>query len=748
MTRKLRLRLFLILLLVVSIWLIVGGLFVVGRLDRIVTDDVQSLINEIATQNVVRLNSVISAEIASLQLQAAFISRYEDIQDPEIISILRHESEAGGYIRLGVIAPDGSSINSDGYLVNLAFRDYFRQAMQGRTVVSEVLQHTQDAQQLIIVIAVPIFREGKVIGVLRGVRDIHVYANMLQVSTPNGKGNAYIVKTTGEVVLANTGFSDGMYSHDLPFSELPHYASSVGLQELEAAIGRGERGMVHMKSHELGEFVDYRPLGINNWYVLTVLPERAMMGSLSLAARVMAIGLYGSLSLLVIVLMVIGLVRERRHEILERIAFTDKVTGLWTWDHLKYKTQHKISDLGRRGFYFVLVDIDRFKLINSAVGFETGTAILQAMGSVIASSIDSDEFAARVVNDRFALILRSSPSIEQRVSQLIQALDSIRSSTILQSHRELSLTYSCGIYPLDQGASELDSAHDRAKIALETIKTSGLSAYAFYDEALHETMQRRRALEGRFSTALKQEEFVVYYQPKFDIDTLEIVGAEALVRWNHPDHGIISPGEFIPFLEENGRIDELDNYVFRQVCFHLHQWYEQGYPHLPVSVNVSRIHVLSPKFVYEYQDILDTFSLPKRSVEIELTESAFAQDMQQVMITVAKLRTLGFSVALDDFGAGFSSLNLLKDLHVDTLKIDRLFLQDFSTNSRAEIMVRVVLTMAKELGMAVVAEGVESEQQLAFLRKVHCQSAQGFLLAKPMDVASFISLWEPWSITR
>src|SRR5690554_3639535 len=127
MTRKLRLRLFLILLLVGSIWLIVGGLFVVGRLDRIVTDDVQSLINEIATQNVVRLNSIISAEIASLQLQAAFISRYEDIQNPDIISILRHESEAGGYIRLGVIAPDGSSINSDGYLVNLAFRDYFRQ---------------------------------------------------------------------------------------------------------------------------------------------------------------------------------------------------------------------------------------------------------------------------------------------------------------------------------------------------------------------------------------------------------------------------------------------------------------------------------------------------------------------------------------------------------------------------------------------------------------------------------------------
>lgn len=748
MIKRPRRWLFPILVLVLSICLIVGGLFVVSRLNRVVTEDVQSLINEIATQSVVRLNSTISAEIASLQLQAAFISRYGDIQDPEIISILRLESEAGGFIRLGVITPDGWSVNSDDYEVNLAFREYFQQAIQGRPVVSQVLQHTQDEQQRIIVVAVPIYRSGQVIGILRGVRDIHTYANMLQVTTPNGKANAYIVKPTGEVVLANTGFSDGIYSHELSFTELPSFQSTAGLQELAAAVGRGESGMVQVRGQNLAEYVDYRPLGINDWYVLTVLPEQALMGTLSSVARVLAVGLYSALSLLIIALLVYGFLRERRHEVLEHIAFTDKVTELWSWDHLRYETRNKIGELGKQGYSYVLVDIDRFKLINGAVGYETGTAILRAMGAVIAGNIGPDEFAARVVNDRFALIIRSDFSIEKRVSELIRSLDTLRSSTVLEAHRELSLTFSCGICPLEREELELEVVHDRAQIALETVKTSGLSAFAFYDESLHERMQRQRKLEGRFSKALEEHEFAVHYQPKFDIDTLEIVGAEALVRWNHPTFGTIPPGEFIPFLEENGRIGELDRYVFRQACSHMKVWYEQGYPQIPISVNVSRIHVLAPNFVEAYQAILDEFSLPKKSVEIELTESAFTQDTQQVMITVAKLRTLGFSVALDDFGSGFSSLNLLKDLHVDTLKIDRLFLQDFDSNTRAEVVVRVVLTLARDLSMSVVAEGVESEKQLAFLRKVNCQSAQGFLLAKPMDVDAFLSLWKPWSVNR
>ena len=625
--------LFPILVLILSISLIVGGLFVVSRLNRVVTEDVQSLINEIATQNVVRLNSAIGAEIASLQLQAAFISRYSDIQDPEIIAILRLESEAGGFIRLGVITPDGRSVNSDGYEVNLAFREYFQQAMQGRPVVSQVLQHTQDEQQRIIVIAVPIYRSGQVIGVLRGVRDIHAYANLLQVTTPNGKANAYIVKQSGEVVLANTGFGDGFLSHEQAFSALPSFQSTAGLRELATAVGHGESGMVQVKRKNLVEYVDYRPLGMNDWYVLTVLPEQALMGNLSSVARVLAVGLYGAFSLLVIALLVYGFLRERRNEVLEQIAFSDRLTELWSWDHLRYTTQNRIGELGRQGYCYVLVDIDRFKLINGAVGYETGTAILRAMGTVVAGTIKPDEFAARVVNDRFALILRADTSIEERVSELMHSLDTIRFSTILQNHQELSLTFSCGICPLDRDELELEAIHDRAQIALETVKTSGLSAFAFYDESLHERMQRQRVLEGRFSLALEQHEFTVHYQPKFDIDTLEIVGAEALVRWSHPDFGILSPGEFIPFLEENGRIGELDRYVFRQVCSHMQPWYEQGYPHIPISVNVSRIHVLAPRFVEEYQAILDEFSLPKKSVEIELTESAFTQDLQQVMIS-------------------------------------------------------------------------------------------------------------------
>lgn len=715
------------------------GFRMVRTMNRLVAEDARGVLNEIATQSVMRLRTAISSEMASLEFQANFIAQYDDMQGDQVMAILREEAEAGAFIRLGVILPNGDSVNSDDYAVNLSHRQYFQKAMEGIPNISEVLRHTKNPEELIVAIAVPIKREGKVVGVLRGARFVDDYAEMLQVTTFGGVGNAYVVKHTGEVVLSNTSPSEDIFSTSIPYARLPVFSTDPSLRTMMNSMVRGESGMIQSGTGYSSRFVDYRPLGINDWYVVSVISETQMMGKVSSILKVTATTVVVTVSLLLIVLLAFVLLRERRQELLEQIAFVDPLTALGTWERLRFETRNRLRDLARKHHWYVLIDVDRLKLINTAAGFTTGDMILKRMGEILSESIGDGEHAVRVVNDRFALLLQSEAPVGKRVGRILDRLDSIAHEDWLSPRTDVSLTYSCGIYPLQETDTSIEHVHDKAQLALETVKTNRITTYAYYDEALHRNMQRQQELERRFDHALEHQEFVVYLQPKFHIASMRIVGAEALLRWHHPELGLLPPGEFIPMLEENSRIVDLDTYVMRQVCNLLVAWQSAGAPLLPVSVNISRADALSTSFPERCIGIADACGIERHLIEIELTETAFADDPERLLANVRRLREAGFLVSIDDFGSGYSSLHLLKDLEADTLKIDRQFLRNHLPGDRSEVVIRHVLALAEELGMVVVAEGVESVEQLDFLRSVHCQQAQGFLLARPMPLDGFES---------
>ncbi|PKL28394.1 MAG: hypothetical protein CVV46_06695 [Spirochaetae bacterium HGW-Spirochaetae-2] len=747
MTKRAR-RFFLLgLFLLLSTFLTLTGFMMVGTVNRLVAEDARVVLNEIANQSVVRLNSMIHSHINLLQFQAAFIGRYENIQDPEVIRILKTEVDDGRYLRIGVVLPDGSSVNSDGISNNIGYRQYLQQALLGESVVSEVLDFSLDPTIPIIVVAVPIFRDGNVVGVLRGVREVSTFAEMLQVTTYGASGYAYVVRKTGEVVLSNNSPDWELFSTDVPYAKIPQFSLDNRLRTMAASMRRNESGMIQLGTGESKRFVDYRPLGVNDWYVVSVISETLMMGKVASVIRITGITSLSVLALLFLLLLVFVLFRERRQELMERIAFNDDLTLLGTWKRLKFETRNRLKDLARKNYWYVLVDIDRFKLVNSMAGYMVGNYILQEMARVLRSLVNPDEFVVRVVNDRFALMLRADGNIDKRISGLLGKLDTISKDGMIEAYGTISLTYSCGVYPIGEHDSTLEAIHDKAQLALESVKASRISTYAYYDETLHMAMQRQQELEGHFSAALAANEFEVYLQPKFHVESMTIAGAEALVRWNHPDRGFLLPIEFISFLEENSRIGELDTYVLRKVCELHTRWEQLKYPRLPISVNVSRVHAMTHQFIEKYDGILNEYDIPKNLIEIELTETAFSNDPDKVIETVGKLRALGFSISLDDFGTGYSSLNLLKDLKVDIIKIDRLFLKDFASESRSEIIIRHVLNLADDLGMVVVAEGVESEMQLKFLLSVGCHQAQGFLLAEPMPIDTFLEYWHP-SVSR
>ncbi len=743
MTRRKKVFGYIGLLLILVVFLSIAGAYFVERSALFVQQDAKSALSEISGQIAARLFSNIHTELKSLQTQSLYISQYDDIQDPEIMRILHQESRKSGFLRIGVVLPDGSSVNSDNISNNIFYRDYFQRSMKGEIVVSNVLPYAIDSSIPVIVLSVPIFKEGQVVGVLRGTRTVEEYTKMITLPTFGNVGYSYLVRKTGEMVLTGDCSDCGLMLSEKPFSENAVFLSNSNLSTMAQSMLLYESGMVEFGSADTVKYVDYRPLGINDWFLITVVPASIMLNRVSGVITLSSFMILTFLAIFIVILSLFFIFRERKQMQLERIAFYDSLTGLGNFEHMRYSTKGKLRDLKLKGYCFILLDVDNFKYINELIGYTNGNLALKFIATVLLQHIASDEYLCRVMNDRFALLIKEPErlNLERRMDKLLQALAKIHNEPEFSPFEGLSVSYSFGLYPIVDEKYTLDSYLDRAIIALNVAKKKHNSAYAYYDEALHNTMRQRKELEDHFPAALENGEFEIYLQPKYFVHNLELAGAEALVRWNHPSRGLLGPNHFIPFLEESGLIVELDSYVFSRVCALERKWIDQGRPRLPVSANISRFHLLSPRFFDTYDGILHTYHIPKNLIELELTETAFSDNSLHVREAVVNLKKRGFLVSMDDFGTGFSTLNLLKDIDVDIIKIDRMFLKDFEKGGKSETVIRHVLELTADLGITVVAEGVESEAQLNFLKTVNCRLVQGFLFARPMPISDFEGLW-------
>ncbi len=278
---------------------------------------------------------------------------------------------------------------------------------------------------------------------------------------------------------------------------------------------------------------------------------------------------------------------------------------------------------------------------------------------------------------------------------------------------------------------------DRANTARKTIKGGHKNSFAFYDKEMHKKILKEKEIENSMVDALNNGEFIVYFQPKYSLSDYQIIGAEALVRWDNPQKGLIPPIEFIPVFERNGFIVNIDFYVFEEVCKKIREWMDEGQKVVPISVNLSRMHFVNSNFIEEFKLIVDKYKIPTRLIELELTETAVLDNIEGLLDTMNNLKEKGFVISMDDFGTGYSSLNLLKELPVDILKLDRAFFTEKDESNNEKIVISNVIKMAKELKMKVISEGVETISQVEFLKQIGCDMVQGYLFSKPMPVKEF-----------
>ena len=424
----------------------------------------------------------------------------------------------------------------------------------------------------------------------------------------------------------------------------------------------------------------------------------------------------------------------------QNLASLDYLTGLVNrrgiYDY--YATLDKNSLI-----HAMFIDIDNFKRVNDIYGHSMGDRLLICISQLISTHTES--FAARMGGDEYVVLFDSTCTMEQITSiseKLLAGMQAIDFRKDILSLVSLSI----GIVMNQSVAQPLDDILAKCDAAMYQAKYDGKNRYTIYKE-YDRTIEINRNIELEMEDALKKGDFRVYFQPKVNMITSDLYGAEALSRWVHPADGVRAPITYIPLFEKNGFISKLDLYVFEEVCRIKSTWVGRTYEHIPVSVNMSRLHLYDRHFPETLLKIAYTYGISPKELEIEITESVFIKDSSEMILMVNRLRKHGFLVSIDDFGSGFSALNLLKDLPVDTIKLDKEFLHVSSNTVRGKKVIRNVISMCRDLKMDVVTEGIETKEQIDFITSCGCPIAQGFYYSPPIPEDEFVVFAEEYSKT-
>ncbi len=422
---------------------------------------------------------------------------------------------------------------------------------------------------------------------------------------------------------------------------------------------------------------------------------------------------------------------ERRK--LAKILDTDMVTGGYNLQYF-YKKGEKLLKKNRGNKYsysVVAIRMEKYSGFCACYGVKEGEELLEEFYLLLQQKLSKKEVVARGANAEFALLLSYQTEMErmQRIGEILSGMEGVKA--------EQKKYFSVGVYNVQEKERSIEAMYNCAGIARSKVHEDSEKRIVFFNEDMNQEQIWRRTVENDMESALLNKEFQVYLQPKYSTKEEVLSGAEALVRWIHPKEGFVAPYRFIPIFESNGFVIQLDDYMLTEVARQQAKWLAEEKQVVPISVNVSRVHFLREDLAEHICKIVDEFQVPHHLIELELTESAFFDDKNVLLGTIKKLKSYGFPISMDDFGAGYSSLNSLKELPLDVVKLDAEFFRREDEAGRGRLIVGDTISLAKKLQMKIVAEGIETREQVDFLTELDCDLIQGYYFAKPMPIAEF-----------
>jgi len=464
------------------------------------------------------------------------------------------------------------------------------------------------------------------------------------------------------------------------------------------------------------------------------------------------IGVVGTLTILFFILFFVvrnadKIIKKNNHEQHEatekirQVAFYDSLTGLPNRLLFNDRIVHALQMATRIEKLVILmfIDLDRFKQVNDNLGHEAGDEILRQASIRFTECVRTGDTVSRISGDEFTIILENLKNVDFSTTVANRIIDKMAQPFILDEN-EVNVTCSIGIsvYPFND--DDADSLVKKSDAAMFFSKSYGRNNYHYYSPDMHQHGSQRYQLETDLTAAIKESQFFLVFQPKVSLNDWTMHGMEALIRWKHPEKGIISPETFIPILEETGLIIQVGEWVLRESCRITKQWQDEGLPPLSVAVNISALQFRQLGFIDAVNSILSDTKLDPQYLELEITENCLIDDAEENIALMHNLKDMGIKLTIDDFGTGYSSLNYLCKLPVDTLKIDRGFINGMIDNTQKRSVVTAIISFAHGLKLDVVAEGIETQEQLVFINAMRCTSIQGYLFSKPISESDFYEL--------
>ena len=588
-----------------------------------------------------------------------------------------------------------------------------------------------------------LYQENNIIGVWGGTGNKESMQRLIQPVSFDGQGLTCIADTEGNVVISPTDLDPFMRLDDI-FKEDSEETTVRNIKRMQENMKEGKNGVFSFVAVDGRELIlSYNILKSYDWVLLTLVPadlisyetDRYVIQTFAIVA--------GTILLFMFFLLILLFIYRNNRRRLEYIAFVDAVTGGMNNAAFCLKLRETLKNARRNEYTVAVINIRNFKMINESFGTHEGDRTLHYCMQILRKNVKEGEIAARGNADDFFLCLKEGNRniVAARLQEIVREINSFNENLENPYH----LSFRQGAYLIDEPDLDSTIIQDRVMTACMNQQEFGENSCVFYDICFTQKMKQEHELNAMFRGALENGDFKVYFQPKVSLEDEKTAGAEALVRWQHPEEGMISPGDFIPLFEKNGNICRLDCYVFEEVCRTIDRWRREGRKLFPVSVNLSRQHFKRNDFLNQFADVAAKYRIPEGLLELELTESIFFDDNSIAMVreSINRMHELGFKCSLDDFGSGFSSLGLLKEFDVDTIKLDRLFFLDMS-KPKAEDVVECLIDLAGRLKVKTVAEGIETQEQIDFLKQIHCDMVQGFFYSRPLRAEEF----EEWADRR
>ncbi len=652
--------------------------------------------------------------------------------ETDISNFIYSQENVHNFENLIIVGEDGIGFTSDFDILRFAGYQFFQLILDGSSIITDPMllpkQHVNG-----IVIGVPIYENGVIVGAVLAQYSAE-YLNQVLLPIFDNAATSYIINQNGQIIACND--QDVFANHDNLFSILANgqFDDDFSYRELTEQIWQGNDGGLHYDVEGEQYIAEFSHLDINNWSLFVTVPTAAIAESSTAIINGMTIFNIIVIIAFAVLIFVIFVLRNGSEKEIERIAYYDELTGIPNLTKFKMDIMQIIQKNPQQRFVIVKMDIINFKAINQLFDFEVGNRIIRTIADVGRTSVIPNFVQARIGPDEFLLF--SEADFLGNLAEIRHEYEyRFRSRVTFAGSFNFAFRY--GRYFIEQDERDVNEIINKVSMAHSAAKSAKVDTISDYNDKLRQKVLNATAINNKMEKALHNDEFLVYLQPKYKAADNSLGGAEALVRWREADGNMIYPNDFIPIFEHNHFIIQLDKYMLEKTCQILRSWLDKGYDIVPISINFSRLHLDNPNLISEIEYICDTYQVPRKYIEIEITESAILESEISLTGLFEQLHNSGFRISMDDFGSGYSSLGQLSSLDIDTIKLDRSFFISATDLAKGNLVVETVIDLAHKLGMTTVAEGVETLEQVQFLSKIGCEYIQGYYYARPMAIDDF-----------